>query len=157
MLIGLLSVRGMRPGEALNLKLQDVDLKHCFLTVRGSKFGKSRWVVTGHLEKERHNSIRTLNASFIAIRSFMQYAALKEPSALGLIQSVLAIPMKRFERPLVGLLPQDRVRAILEVPPLAGARKTKEQTFYSEAHCGWAWKMVSDCHDTCLRSVSVLE
>jgi integrase/recombinase XerD len=45
MLIGLLSVTGMRPGEALNLELQDVDLKQCVLTVRGSKFGKSRWVV----------------------------------------------------------------------------------------------------------------
>ena len=70
-----------------------------------------------HLEKERHNSIRTRNARFIAIRSFMQYAALKEPSALGLIQSVLAIPMKRFERPLVGFLPQPQVQAILEAPP----------------------------------------
>jgi len=70
-----------------------------------------------HLEKQRHNSIRTRNARFIAIRSFMQYAALKEPAALGLIQSVLAIPMKRFERPLVGFLPQDQVQAILEAPP----------------------------------------
>jgi site-specific recombinase XerD len=70
-----------------------------------------------HLEKERHNSIRSRNARFIAIRSFMQYAALKEPAALGLIQSVLAIPMKRFERPQVGFLPQEQVQAILEVPP----------------------------------------
>lgn len=44
-LIGLLIVTGMRPGEALNLELQDIDLKKCVLTVRGSKFGKSRWVV----------------------------------------------------------------------------------------------------------------
>jgi integrase/recombinase XerD len=44
-LIGLLSATGMRPGEALNLELQDIDLKQCVLTVRGSKFGKSRWVV----------------------------------------------------------------------------------------------------------------
>jgi len=70
-----------------------------------------------YLEKERHNSIRSRNARFIAIRSFMQYAALKEPAALGLIQSVLAIPMKRFERPQVGFLPQEQVQAILEAPP----------------------------------------
>ena len=44
-LIGLLSATGMRPGEALKLELQDIDLKQCVLTVRGSKFGKSRWVV----------------------------------------------------------------------------------------------------------------
>jgi len=41
-LFGLLSVSGMRLGEARNLKLQDVDLKAAVLTVRGAKFGKSR-------------------------------------------------------------------------------------------------------------------
>lgn len=44
-LIGLLSATGMRPGEALTLEMQDVDLKQCVLTIRGSKFGKSRYVV----------------------------------------------------------------------------------------------------------------
>jgi integrase/recombinase XerD len=43
-LIGLLSVTGMRPGEAANLELQDVDLKKCVLTVRRGKFDKSRWI-----------------------------------------------------------------------------------------------------------------
>jgi integrase/recombinase XerD len=43
-LIGLLSVTGMRPGEAVNLELQDVDLKNCVLTVRRGKFDKSRWI-----------------------------------------------------------------------------------------------------------------
>jgi integrase len=38
-LIGLLSVTGLRPGEAVNLELEHVDLKECILTVRGSKFG----------------------------------------------------------------------------------------------------------------------
>jgi integrase len=41
-LFGLLSVLGMRVGEACNLELQDVDLKAAVLTVRGAKFGKSR-------------------------------------------------------------------------------------------------------------------
>jgi integrase/recombinase XerD len=41
-LFGLLSVSGMRLGEACNLELQDVDLKAAVLTVRGAKFGKSR-------------------------------------------------------------------------------------------------------------------
>jgi integrase/recombinase XerD len=41
-LFGLLSVSGMRLGEARNLELQDVDLKAAVLTVRGAKFGKSR-------------------------------------------------------------------------------------------------------------------
>ena len=43
-LFGLLSVSGLRLGEARNLELQDVDLKAAVLTVRGSKFGKTRLV-----------------------------------------------------------------------------------------------------------------
>jgi len=43
-LFGLLSVTGLRIGEACNLELVDVDLKKALLTVRGAKFGKSRLV-----------------------------------------------------------------------------------------------------------------
>jgi integrase/recombinase XerD len=43
-LFGLLSVSGLRLGEARNLELQDVDLKAGVLTVRGAKFGKTRLV-----------------------------------------------------------------------------------------------------------------
>jgi integrase len=41
---GLLSVSGLRLGEARNLELQDVDLKAAVLTIRGAKFGKTRLV-----------------------------------------------------------------------------------------------------------------
>src|SRR5260370_11310328 len=41
-LLGLLSVSGLRLGEARNLELHDVDLKAAVLTVRGAKFGKTR-------------------------------------------------------------------------------------------------------------------
>jgi integrase/recombinase XerD len=43
-LFGLLSVSGLRLGEARNLKLQDVDLTTGVLTIRGAKLGKSRFV-----------------------------------------------------------------------------------------------------------------
>ena len=43
-LFGLLSVTGLRLGEARNLELQDVDLRAGVLTIRGAKFGKSRLV-----------------------------------------------------------------------------------------------------------------
>jgi integrase len=43
-LLGLLSVSGMRLGEVIRLELQDVDLERGVLTVRDSKFGKSRLV-----------------------------------------------------------------------------------------------------------------
>ena len=43
-LFGLMSVSGLRLGEARNLELNDVDLKSAVLIVRGAKFGKSRLV-----------------------------------------------------------------------------------------------------------------
>lgn len=43
-LFGLLSVSGLRLGEARNLELQDVDLRGGMITIRGAKFGKSRLV-----------------------------------------------------------------------------------------------------------------
>jgi integrase/recombinase XerD len=43
-LFGLLSVTGLRLGEAQNLKLEDVDLETGVLTIRSGKFGKDRWV-----------------------------------------------------------------------------------------------------------------
>jgi integrase len=43
-LFGLLAVSGMRVNEALNLDRSDVDLRHGILTIRRTKFGKSRHV-----------------------------------------------------------------------------------------------------------------
>jgi integrase/recombinase XerD len=43
-LFGLLSVSGLRISEALNLKLEDVDLHEGVLTIWKTKFGKSRLV-----------------------------------------------------------------------------------------------------------------
>ena len=69
-----------------------------------------------HLEKERGNHPRTRNARLAAIRSFMNYAALQEPSLLALTNRVLAIPMKRFDRPLLGFLSCAEMDAILASP-----------------------------------------
>lgn len=60
-LIGLLSVSGLRLGEALNLTLQDVDLKAAVLTIRGTKFGKTRLVPL-------HASTCTVLANYIGKR-----------------------------------------------------------------------------------------
>src|SRR6266566_5476084 len=69
------------------------------------------------LERERHNTIRSRNARFAAIRSFMHFAAFKDPTALPGIQRVLAIPMKRFDKPLLGFLSTSEIQAILDAPP----------------------------------------
>lgn len=69
-----------------------------------------------HLEERRRNSIRSRNARLAALRSFLQFAALKEPESLALIQRTLAIPMKRYQRPLVGYLSREEVQAVINAP-----------------------------------------
>lgn len=55
-----------------------------------------------HVEAERHNTVRTRNARLAAIRAFARYVAAQCPPALLLVQQILAIPMKRFDKPLLG-------------------------------------------------------
>ena len=69
-----------------------------------------------HLETERHNTVRSRNARLAAVRAFANYVALQCPPALQLAQQILAIPMKRFERSLLGYLSRDEVQAVLAAP-----------------------------------------
>jgi len=72
-----------------------------------------------HLEQERGNSVRTRNARLAAIHSFFQFAAYRHPEHAALIQRVLAIPPKRFERAIVSFLSPPEVDALLASPDRA--------------------------------------
>jgi integrase/recombinase XerD len=69
-----------------------------------------------YLEAERKNSARSRNARLAAVRSFLQYAAHHDLSALDCIQHALAVPMKRFDRPLPEFLSREEIQAILDAP-----------------------------------------
>ncbi|HXZ77359.1 MAG TPA: site-specific integrase [Streptosporangiaceae bacterium] len=69
-----------------------------------------------HLETVRGNSARTRNARLAAIHSFMRYAAVRDPASLPVTARVLAIPAKRFDRPVLGYLTREQVAAILAAP-----------------------------------------
>ena len=69
-----------------------------------------------HLEHQRGNSARTRNARLAAIRSLFRYAALRHPEHAAVIQRVLAIPQKRFERRLVTFLNETELDALLAAP-----------------------------------------
>ena len=70
------------------------------------------------LEKERGNGARSRNLRLTAIRSFYRYAAFEEPTQSGLIQRILAMPAKRYEKKLIGFLTRPEIEAILAVPDL---------------------------------------
>ena len=63
-----------------------------------------------HLETDRRNSIRTRNLRLTAIRSLFSFAALRHPEHALLIQRVLAIPPKRFDKRHRDLPDRDRDR-----------------------------------------------
>lgn len=69
-----------------------------------------------HLEEERGNSVRTRNARLAAIHSFMRYAGVRDPASLPVTTRVLAIPAKRFDRPVLGYLSREQITAILTAP-----------------------------------------
>jgi site-specific recombinase XerD len=73
-----------------------------------------------HREHDCGNSTRTRNARLAAIRSLFRYAALRHPEHAAVIQRVLAIPPKRFERRLVTFLTETEVAALLAAPDRKG-------------------------------------
>jgi site-specific recombinase XerD len=69
-----------------------------------------------HLEVDRHNSARTRNLRLTAIRSLFAYASLRHPEHAALIQRVLAVPGKRFDKPIVSFLTEAEIDALLGAP-----------------------------------------
>jgi site-specific recombinase XerD len=72
-----------------------------------------------HLEADRHNSARTRNLRLTAIRSLFAYASLRHPEHAALIQRVLAMPAKRFAKPIVSFLTDAEIDALLDAPDRA--------------------------------------
>jgi integrase/recombinase XerD len=66
-----------------------------------------------HLERDRHNSVRTRNARLAAIHSLFHFAASTHPEHAESIARVLAIPPKRFDRALITYLTEPEVDALL--------------------------------------------
>ncbi|MGH8192959.1 MAG: site-specific integrase [Woeseiaceae bacterium] len=68
------------------------------------------------LEKHRRLTARSRNLRLTAIHSFFRYVAFELPAHAAQIQRVLAIPSKRFTRPLVSFLTRPEVDALLGAP-----------------------------------------
>jgi site-specific recombinase XerD len=69
-----------------------------------------------HLERDRHNSVRSRNARLAAVRSFLKFVARRDVSSLHLVEQALAVPMKRFDRPMLGFLSREQMLAVMDVP-----------------------------------------
>ena len=69
-----------------------------------------------HLEQERHNAVRSRNARLAALRAFLKFVAHRDVSSLHVIERALGVPMKRFERPMLGFLSLEEMLAVIGVP-----------------------------------------
>lgn len=69
-----------------------------------------------HIEQQRKNQIQARNVRLAAIRSFFRLVALRDPASIQFVTRVLAIPLKRANKRLVGYLTRPEMDAILGVP-----------------------------------------
>jgi integrase/recombinase XerD len=69
-----------------------------------------------HLEGERHNAVRSRNARLAALRTFLKFAARRDVTALHVVEQALGVPMKRFQRPMLGFLSREEVLAVIGKP-----------------------------------------
>ena len=69
-----------------------------------------------HLERQRHNSVRSRNARLAALRSFLKFAGHRDVASLQVIERALWVPVKRFERPMFGYLTREEVLAVIGEP-----------------------------------------
>ena len=69
-----------------------------------------------YLERQRHNSVRSRNLRLTALRAFLKFAARRDVTALHAVERAMAVPMKRFERPVLGHLTRPEIIAVLGQP-----------------------------------------
>jgi site-specific recombinase XerD len=108
-------VQGIAP-ERLRLQQIDVPLVDAFLD---------------HLEKERHSAPRTQNHRLAALHAFFRYVQSEEPDRMLQCQQILAIPLRRHARPVVGYLSKEDLAEILAQPDLRSRRGRRDAVLLS--------------------------
>ncbi len=76
-----------------------------------------------HLEHDRGNTVRTRNARLAALRAFLKFAGHRDVDALHVVEQALGVPMKRFERPMLGFLTREEMLAIIGKPGASWTRQ----------------------------------
>ncbi|MBB5447366.1 MULTISPECIES: tyrosine-type recombinase/integrase [unclassified Paraburkholderia] len=69
-----------------------------------------------HLEQDRKNSVRSRNLRLTALRAFLKFAGRRDVASLHDVERALAVPMKRFERPMLNYLTRAEMVAVLGQP-----------------------------------------
>ena len=83
------------------------------------------------LEESRHCKAATRNQRLAAIHSFFSFLIVEAPQYIGQAQKVLAIPMKKTERPPLMYLPLDAVKGLLDQPDRKTVRGRRDAVLLS--------------------------
>jgi site-specific recombinase XerD len=86
-----------------------------------------------HLENDRGNGVRTRNARLAAIHALFSFAALRHLECAAVIQRVMAVPPKRFDRKLVTYLTEPEAAALLAAPDTATMAGRRDQAMLALA------------------------
>jgi site-specific recombinase XerD len=70
----------------------------------------------GEIEESRNNSVATRNVRLAAIRSFVNYLLLMEPTLSCDLQSILVIPVKRANLRVLDFLTHEEMDAVIDAP-----------------------------------------
>jgi integrase/recombinase XerD len=84
-----------------------------------------------HIETGRSNAPSSRNVRLAAIRSFFHSCAYLSPGSLGVIERVLAIPLKKTQRREVGFLSVKEMQAIIDAPDLATWSGVRDHTMFT--------------------------
>ena len=60
--------------------------------------------------------MRSRNLRLTALRAFLKFAGRRDVASLHVVERALAVPMKRFERPMLGFLTREEMLAVLGQP-----------------------------------------
>ena len=69
-----------------------------------------------HLEQDRNNSVRSRNLRLTALRAFLKFAGRRDVASLHDVERAMAVPMRRFERPMLDFLTRAEMVALLGQP-----------------------------------------
>lgn len=99
----------------IQFRSESIRKKPCDLTVEDLQ-ASAILDFLNHLEQKRGNTVQTRNARLAAIRSFFRLVAIRNPEHIDLAAQILAIPVKRADRRMIGYLIRPEMDAILATP-----------------------------------------
>lgn len=83
------------------------------------------------LQTERHCGNSTRNARLAALHSFFRYLQYRHPIQLHEWQKILAIPIKKAEKPVMNYIKPDGIKLLLEQPDISTSKGKRDLALLS--------------------------